>query len=95
MFILDKLLITTPLLWIAKEIAEAVHKELTGESEAITQSLSELYMRLETGEITEQEFEAEEKVLLDRLDAIELRDQASDEETDAVDSMQNASLTER
>ena len=84
MFLLDKLL-TTPLLWIAKEINEAVQKEKAGESEAITQSLSELYMRLETGKMTEEEFEAEEKQLLDRLDAIELRNQAADDEVDEVD----------
>ena len=81
MFLLDKLL-TTPLLWIAREISDAVQKETAGESEAITQSLSELYMRLETGKITEEEFEAEEKQLLDRLDAIELRNQAADAESD-------------
>ena len=81
MFLLDKLL-TTPLWWIAKEINEAVQKEKAGESEAITQSLSELYVRLETGKITEEEFEAEEKQLLDRLDAIELRNQAADAESD-------------
>lgn len=81
MFLLDKLL-TAPLLWIAKEINEAVQKEKAGESEAITQSLSELYMRLETGKITEEEFEAEEKQLLDRLDAIELHNQAADAESD-------------
>ena len=81
MFLLDKLL-TTPLLWIAKEISEAVQKEKAGESEAITQSLSELYMRLETGKITEEEFEAEEKQLLDRLDAMELHNRAADAESD-------------
>ena len=81
MFLLDKLL-TTPLWWIAKEINEAVQKEKARESEAITQSLSELYLRLETGKMTEEEFEAEEKQLLDRLDAIELRDQAADAESD-------------
>tara|TARA_B110000503_G_scaffold130543_1_gene204052 strand:+ start:186 stop:485 length:300 start_codon:yes stop_codon:yes gene_type:complete len=81
MFLLDKLL-TTPLLWIAKEINEAVQKDKAGESESITQSLSELYMRLETGKMTEEEFEAEEKQLLDRLDAIELRNQTADAESD-------------
>ena len=81
MFLLDKLL-TTPLWWIAKEINEAVQKEKARESEAITQSLSELYLRLETGKMTEEEFEAEEKQLLDRLDAIELRSQAADAESD-------------
>lgn len=83
MFLLDKLL-TTPLLWIAREINEAVQKEKTGESEAITRLLSELYMRLETGVITEQEFDAEETQLLDRLDAIELRDKADDRGADEV-----------
>jgi hypothetical protein len=81
MFLLDKLL-TAPLLWIAKEVSEAVQKERAGESEAITQSLSELYMRLETGKMTEEEFEVEEKQLLDRLDAIELRNQTADTESD-------------
>lgn len=81
MFLLDKLL-TAPLLWIAKEIHEAVQKEKAGESEAITQSLSELYMRLETGKITEEEFDTEEKQLLDRLDAIDLRNQAAGAESD-------------
>jgi len=80
MFLLDKLL-TAPLLWIAQEINEAVQKEKAGESEAITQSLSELYMRLETAKITEEEFETEEKQLLDRLDAIELRNQDVDAES--------------
>ena len=81
MFLLDKLL-TTPLLWIAKEINQAVQKEKAGQSGAVKQSLSELHMRLETGKITEEEFEAEEKQLLDRLDAIELRNQAADAESD-------------
>lgn len=81
MFLLDKLL-TTPLRWIAKEINEAVQKEKAGESGAVTQSLSELYVRLETGKMTEEEFEAEEKQLLDRLDAIELCNQAADAESD-------------
>lgn len=85
MFLLDKLL-TTPLLWIAREINEAVQKEVVGESEAITRALSELYMRLETGEITEQEFEAAETELLDRLDAIELRNEAGIDEAPRIDN---------
>ena len=40
-------------------------------SEAITAALSELYMKLETGQITEAEFDAQEKVLLDRLDHLQ------------------------
>lgn len=83
MFLLDRM-ITGPLLWIAREINEAVQKERLGEAEAITRSLSELYMRLETGAITDQEFEAQETQLLDRLDAIESSNQSDREEDDAA-----------
>ena len=44
-----------------------------GESQSITEQLRLLYMQLETGRITEQEFDAQEKLLLDRLDAIDSR----------------------
>jgi hypothetical protein len=79
MLILDNLLLS-PLLWIFREINESVQKEQAGEAEAITRSLSELYMKLDTGAITEQEFEAEETLLLDRLDAIRERDEAQAED---------------
>ena len=46
----------------------------------MTRSLGEIYMQLETGAITEEQFAAEEKQLLDRLDAIERRNQGGDEE---------------
>jgi len=72
MFIVDNLLLS-PLLWIFREIDEAAKQEQAGEAEAVTQSLSELHMRLETGAITEEEFEAAETRLLDRLDAIRQR----------------------
>ena len=77
MLLLDNLLLS-PLLWIVKEINQAVQQEIGGEAEAVTRSLSELYMKLETGALTEEEFEAEEERLLDRLDAIELRNQDAD-----------------
>ena len=81
MLILDNLLLS-PLLWIFREINESVHKEQAGEAEAVTRALSELYMKLDAGAITEQEFEAEESVLLDRLDAISERDDAQAAESD-------------
>lgn len=79
MLILDNLLLS-PLLWIFREINESVQKEQAGEAETVTRSLSELYMKLDTGAITEEQFDAEEAVLLDRLDAIQERDQESAEE---------------
>jgi hypothetical protein len=61
------------ILWIFKEIGGIAQEELAGEATAITEQLRILYMQLETGRITEAEFEAGEKVLLDRLEAIESR----------------------
>lgn len=89
MFLLDDVLLfpIRSLLWVFKEIHHAVEAEQANEAEAITAKLSELYMMLETGQMTEAEFDAAEKVLLDRLDAIregedtgEEKDKDEDEE---------------
>ena len=87
MLILDNLLLS-PLLWIFKEINETVQKEQAGEADAVTRSLSELYMKLETGALSEAEFDAAESALLDRLDAIRERSEntdAADDEDDEYD----------
>lgn len=70
MFLVDDLLLSPVkgVLWVLQEIHDAAQQELAGEREAVTAALSELYLKLETGQITEAEFEAQEKVLLDRLD---------------------------
>ena len=59
------------ILWIFREIHDAAQKEMTGEEESITEQLRLLYMQLETSRISEPEFDAEEKTLLDRLELIE------------------------
>ena len=59
--------------WIVRKIHNAAQEELASESENLSAELSDLYMRLETGRITEQEFEQEEKVLLERLDRVQSR----------------------
>jgi hypothetical protein len=84
MFLVDDILLapTRGLLWIFKEIQHAVEAEQANEAEAITTKLSELYMMLETGQITESEFDAAEKVLLDRLDVIKERSVDGKEEDD-------------
>ncbi|MBM4295964.1 MAG: gas vesicle protein GvpG [Deltaproteobacteria bacterium] len=73
MFFVDDLLLSPikGIFWVFREIHDAAQQELAGESEAITAALSELYMRLETGQITEVEFDAQEKALLDRLDRLQ------------------------
>ena len=85
MLLVDDLLFSpfTSLLWLFREIHNRAQQELAGEAETVTRSLSELYMKLDTGAITEEKFAAEEKQLLDRLDAIELRNEGGDAESDA------------
>lgn len=73
MFLIDDLLMAPGkgLLWVFKEIHNAAQQELAGEGEAVTAALSELYLQLESGQLTEAEFDAQEKVLLDRLDRLQ------------------------
>ena len=66
--------------WIFKQIHEIAEEELSGEADRIRDSLTELYMLLETGQITEEEFDLQEKELLDRLDALDEGDDMIGEE---------------
>jgi len=80
MFLIDDILLSPVhgLLWILGEIHNAVDADRANESETITTKLSELYMMLETGQVTEEEFDAAEKALLDRLDVLEEGDEDED-----------------
>ncbi|MCK9395229.1 MAG: gas vesicle protein GvpG [Methylobacter sp.] len=62
------------IMWIFRQIHELAEEELAGEADRIRESLTELYMQLEAGQITEEEFEQQEAVLLDRLDALDEED---------------------
>jgi len=86
MFLIDDILMAPAkgLLWVFKEIRDAAEEEQANEAEGITTKLSELYMMLETGQMTETEFDAAEKALLDRLDAIKEREGGKEEEDDDV-----------
>jgi hypothetical protein len=81
MFLVDDLLLSPikGVLWVFQEIHDAAQQELAKEREAITAALSELYLKLETGQITEAEFDAQEKVLLDRLDRRQAETETSEE----------------
>jgi hypothetical protein len=70
--ILDDILLAPfrGIFWVFRKIHEAARAELEGQQQRITSELSELYMQLDTGKITEQEFDARERVLLARLDAV-------------------------
>jgi hypothetical protein len=73
MLLVDDLLLSPArgILWIFREIHNAAREEMAHEPESISQQLRNLYMQLETSAISEQQFETQEKVLLDRLDEIE------------------------
>jgi hypothetical protein len=76
MLIIDDILLSPvrSILWIFREMYNAAQEELVNEADSITAELSELYMMLETGKITESEFDNREKELLDRLDEIQDRE---------------------
>lgn len=67
--ILDDLLLAPVhgLAFVFREVQKAARAELT-DTRPIVQELQELYMLLETGKITEEEFSDQEAALLDRLD---------------------------
>lgn len=71
-FLIDDILLAPfkGLQFIAKKIQEAAQEELLDE-EAVRRDLTTLYMQLETGKITEEEFEQKEKELVEKLEEIE------------------------
>ena len=77
MFVVDDILLSPirGLFWIFREIHNAAQQDVNDEPEAITAELTDLYMMLETEQITEEEFEKREKELLDRLDELEEKNQ--------------------
>jgi hypothetical protein len=72
MFLVDDLLLSPArgLLFVFKELGKRAREELLYD-EAVRHELRETYMLLETGRITEREFERRERRLVGRLEAIE------------------------
>jgi hypothetical protein len=72
MIIIDTLLAAPlrGLMFVLEKIDEAVQKETEAEERSIMAELSALHGALESGTITETEFEASERTLLDRLDGL-------------------------
>ncbi len=71
MFIIDDILLA-PLkgvVWLGKKINEVVEKEFSDEGR-IKEKLMELQLKFEMDEISEEEYNRQEKELLARLDAI-------------------------
>lgn len=82
MMVIDDILLSPfkGFMWIMKELHNAVQREQEGEADRLTGRLSELYMLLETGQMTQEEFDAEEAAVLARLDEIESRGEIDDDD---------------
>ena len=72
MFLIDDVLLSPAkgMFYIFKQIHKAAEEEFLNE-ENVSAELSELYMMLETGKITEEVFNNRESELLNRLEQIE------------------------
>ncbi|MGD1157255.1 MAG: gas vesicle protein GvpG [Terriglobia bacterium] len=82
----------TGLVWIARQVQNAAQEELANESESVTAELSQLYMMLETGKISEEEFAAGEGTLLERLDRIQERDRDLKEEDGGAQEQEHSEM---
>jgi len=73
LILLDDLLLAPgkSIMWIFRSVHRAATEELEHEGTNIRAELSDLYRQLERGEITEAQFDARERTLLDRLDDLE------------------------
>jgi hypothetical protein len=75
-FVIDDLVFSPVkgILTIFKELYKAAAQEMANEADSIRAELSRLYQLLDTGELSDEEFDERERELLDRLDAIEARE---------------------
>lgn len=73
MFIVDDILKFpfTGLMFIVKEIANAAAQEQAQQRTDLMAELTSLHRRLESGEISEDEFDEQEEILLDRLEQMD------------------------
>lgn len=72
MLLLDDILLAPirGVLWVCEKVEAAAQDAVAGDEAELTNELRELYLLLETGRISEVEFDGREAALLDRLDAI-------------------------
>ncbi|MEI7450674.1 MAG: gas vesicle protein GvpG [Desulfomonile sp.] len=84
MFLVDDILLAPfkGLMWVFEEIRDAADQDRGAEADAITLELQRLYTTLESGKITEAEFDLKEAELLDRLDQIQESGDLEDVEND-------------
>jgi hypothetical protein len=64
-------LLLAPIKAVCEAVRDAARQDLENQQRAITDELTRLYTRLESGEIDEEEFDRQETSLLDRFDRIQ------------------------
>jgi len=76
MLLIDDILMAPfrSLLWVFREIHNAAEQEMANEAENLTAQLRELYMLLESGNLSDAEFDQKEAEILDRLEEINQRE---------------------
>ncbi len=87
MLVIDDILLfpVRGLFFVFQQINNAVQEEVAGDAKAIRTELRELYMMLETGRIIEEQFDAREKELLDRLEQSEGSSQSTQSNSTMTD----------
>jgi len=72
MFLLDDILLSPVkgLAAICRKVEEAARQDLENQEKGAMSALGELHRRLETGQIDEKEFDAEETRLLERIETL-------------------------
>jgi parvulin-like peptidyl-prolyl isomerase len=73
MFLLDDLLLAPfkGIRFVAESVYDAAEDEIANRRTALRDELNQLYIQLDIGEITEEEFDRREEEVLDALDALE------------------------
>lgn len=94
MILIDDILFSpiTGLVALARELQRAALEEQKQAAAATRQELADLYRALETGAVTEEEFDRREGPLLDRLDAMEAESESAEEveETEETEETEEA-----
>lgn len=94
MFLLDDILLMPArgFVSLCRKVHDAAQEEFEHEAAAIRTGLSELYILLETGQLSQEEFDRREEELLDRLEQIQARSET--EEDEEADQDEEADMDE-
>ncbi|MEM7754697.1 MAG: gas vesicle protein GvpG [Planctomycetota bacterium] len=84
MFLFDDILLSPVkgFLFIAEKVRDAAIESQQAEAASLTKELSSLYEQLESGALSEDEFDELEEALLDRLETLRSDDDDDDEDAD-------------